>query len=561
LDALVHSRERLAAVKKSACWICGDPATLICRHCGDPVCTRHAGRVEGKHGRCGKGRCKDAQKKLDAAPPPPTPKRAKSERPIGRVCPRDFPGPKGRPRYAATPASRKAIADIVEAAADRLATPPEDPKLHVHITWVKVREPIDATVREPEPTPPPALPPAPDPCKGLTGDYWKALAKKLRAEVTSLEAQREALIQGDRPTEPLPEEIAATGQGLPRELETIPHRDPLSELETGLLALSSGVEPDPSAWEPDAEREENEHDFDVHPQKRTHAPGTSVQDRAFEAREAERVRTGFYLEERHATATDEAEADEGDEQLASDEADKEEPAGGLALLLQALKKPPRDEATSREVQRSRRTREVRATTVSLKRMPLSVMRNDRILYPEAAHRRLPMFRSECLGDGTNAERPCPYISCAHHLFLDVSQETGAIKLNFPDLMDEDGGIRFDEMPYTCSADVADRGGATLEQVGTLINTTRERIRQIEVKALMKLEKLDDVLALRELLDGCNERRPFRAHQKPQTGEDASCGTASSAPDDDSNSDDSDDIDDEVDAAIPPAPASHTRAVA
>jgi hypothetical protein len=68
----------------------------------------------------------------------------------------------------------------------------------------------------------------------------------------------------------------------------------------------------------------------------------------------------------------------------------------------------------------------------------------------------------------------------HHLYLDVSARTGAIKLNFPDL-------EVWEMTETCALDVADRGGTTLEEVGAIMNLTRERIRQVEVRGLLKLK--------------------------------------------------------------------------
>lgn len=87
----------------------------------------------------------------------------------------------------------------------------------------------------------------------------------------------------------------------------------------------------------------------------------------------------------------------------------------------------------------------------------------------------PQSRAEC---GT-VPRPCPFVSCPHHLYLDVNEETGAIKFNFPHL-------EVWEMPETCSLDVADRGGTTLEQVGAIFNLTRERIRQVEVKGLVKI---------------------------------------------------------------------------
>ena len=101
----------------------------------------------------------------------------------------------------------------------------------------------------------------------------------------------------------------------------------------------------------------------------------------------------------------------------------------------------------------------------------------------------PRTRAEC----ANGERPCPFVSCKHHLYLDVSARTGAIKLNFPDL-------EVWEMTETCALDVADRGGTTLEEVGAIMNLTRERIRQVEVKGLAKLQALRDMNALRDYVD-------------------------------------------------------------
>jgi hypothetical protein len=79
------------------------------------------------------------------------------------------------------------------------------------------------------------------------------------------------------------------------------------------------------------------------------------------------------------------------------------------------------------------------------------------------------------------------------LYLDVSARTGAIKLNFPDL-------EVWEMTETCALDIADRGGTTLEEVGAIMNLTRERIRQVEVKGLAKLAALRDMAALRDYVD-------------------------------------------------------------
>jgi len=47
------------------------------------------------------------------------------------------------------------------------------------------------------------------------------------------------------------------------------------------------------------------------------------------------------------------------------------------------------------------------------------------------------------------------------------------------------------MAETCALDVADRGGITLEEVGAILNLTRERIRQVEVRGLAKIRDLSD----------------------------------------------------------------------
>jgi hypothetical protein len=89
--------------------------------------------------------------------------------------------------------------------------------------------------------------------------------------------------------------------------------------------------------------------------------------------------------------------------------------------------------------------------------------------------RRPRSRADC----ANGERPCMFIACKHHLYLDVNPGTGSIKLNFPDR-------EVWELDETCALDVADRGGITLEEVGSIMNLTRERIRQVETRGLAKL---------------------------------------------------------------------------
>src|SRR6478735_8923841 len=162
---------------------------------------------------------------------------------------------------------------------------------------------------------------------------------------------------------------------------------------------------------------------------------------------------------------------------------------------------------TREQRRSRRKRDVRARTISVKRMTKRELEIGRLLFPETDYWQ-PQSRAECL-DGP---RPCPFVSCKHHLFIDVSPRTGAIKLNFPDLEVWDLG-------ESCALDVADRGGTTLEDVGAIMNLTRERIRQVEVKALAKLEALRDMYALRDYV----EEGPVGKRRLPQLSKDELAG--------------------------------------
>jgi hypothetical protein len=116
----------------------------------------------------------------------------------------------------------------------------------------------------------------------------------------------------------------------------------------------------------------------------------------------------------------------------------------------------------------------RSKTIAPKRLTRDEKRlAQELVYPDDVER--PQTREECL----NMPRPCPFVSCEHHLYLDVNPDSGAIKLNFPHL-------EVWEMAETCSLDVADRGGITLEDVGAILNLTRERIRQVEVRGLVKI---------------------------------------------------------------------------
>jgi hypothetical protein len=125
--------------------------------------------------------------------------------------------------------------------------------------------------------------------------------------------------------------------------------------------------------------------------------------------------------------------------------------------------------------RSRRRQRPRSKTTALKRITREHLRIGALMYPPVDVER-PRTRGEC-----DFPRPCPFVACKHHLYLDINPETNSIKINFPDLEPW-------ELQHTCALDVAERGGITLEETGEIMNLTRERIRQLEIRGLLKLKR-------------------------------------------------------------------------
>ena len=164
-----------------------------------------------------------------------------------------------------------------------------------------------------------------------------------------------------------------------------------------------------------------------------------------------------------------AEDDDDDEGDDDEDDDLDEPvqlADGTGVDIPAI---------SRKVRRRRRRSRPRSKTIAMKRLTREELRIGALMYPPVDIPR-PTSREECRGEA----RPCPWVACKHHLYLDVNPETGSIKINFPDLEPW-------ELKDTCALDVAERGGITLEEVGEIMNLTRERIRQVEVRGLLKLK--------------------------------------------------------------------------
>ena len=121
-----------------------------------------------------------------------------------------------------------------------------------------------------------------------------------------------------------------------------------------------------------------------------------------------------------------------------------------------------------------RKKRTRSRTIAGRRLTRAEIEEGKRLVDDMWYER-PRSRSEC----AEGPRPCAFVSCKYHLYLDVKNETQSIKLNFPHL-------EVWEMEQSCSLDVAEKGGLTLEEVGRIMNLTRERIRQVEAAGIDKL---------------------------------------------------------------------------
>jgi hypothetical protein len=127
----------------------------------------------------------------------------------------------------------------------------------------------------------------------------------------------------------------------------------------------------------------------------------------------------------------------------------------------------------------------RTRSINPRRVTLAERARLRDLYPEAASIVRPVVRADCVG----GHRPCPFVGCRWHLYLEVIPKTGSIRLNFP------AGTKVEDLDSSCALDVADLGGSTLEAVGSALHLTRERVRQIEERAKDKLAMVDGFLDL------------------------------------------------------------------
>lgn len=111
----------------------------------------------------------------------------------------------------------------------------------------------------------------------------------------------------------------------------------------------------------------------------------------------------------------------------------------------------------------------------------------------------PTTRADCMPGGPRHVRPCPWISCRHHVvgvheggcvgrlgdsfitslpWRDDDATSGARTSDDPEFIERvaDAVVA---LPHSCTLDLAERDGMTLEEVGQVLRITRERVRQIE----------------------------------------------------------------------------------
>jgi hypothetical protein len=176
---------------------------------------------------------------------------------------------------------------------------------------------------------------------------------------------------------------------------------------------------------------------------------------------------------------EQANAAEEIEALALTGSETELMEGSLAAEFRQLLSEEEELEPDSRGRRKRRTRS-RARTISIRRLSKAELNRGREQYPESDY-----WRPTTRGDCAETERPCPFVACKYHLYIDVHPVRGSIKINFPD-------VEVWEMTDTCALDIADRGGITLEEVGQIMNLTRERVRQLETQGLSKLQEVEGV---------------------------------------------------------------------
>jgi hypothetical protein len=129
----------------------------------------------------------------------------------------------------------------------------------------------------------------------------------------------------------------------------------------------------------------------------------------------------------------------------------------------------------------------------------------------------PHVRRDCLPGGMNEERPCPWVACKHHLYLDCICDSRSIE---PVLI-ANTCKNPENMEHSCVLDLVENNKAyTLEYIGGLLGIVRERVRQLEDKALARAkenaEKKHTTNMLIELIRNNKSSNPIMPGWKSKT---------------------------------------------
>lgn len=130
-----------------------------------------------------------------------------------------------------------------------------------------------------------------------------------------------------------------------------------------------------------------------------------------------------------------------------------------------------------------------AARIGMRRLTVTEKRIAALLYPERTYR--PQTRGDCI----NGVRPCPFVSCRHHLALEVENRGESIRLDRPH------EELWDRTAPSCSLDVVDENpdGLTHDEIGEILGVTRQRAEQEVSRAMQSFLKAMDA-SLGQLID-------------------------------------------------------------
>lgn len=166
------------------------------------------------------------------------------------------------------------------------------------------------------------------------------------------------------------------------------------------------------------------------------------------------------------------------------------------------------DTSGKEKKGKKRKKQVRkAYTINIRRFSKRELERGRLEYPETDYQK-PRKRSDCT-EGFNVMRPCPFVSCKHHLYLDVNEKNGSITLNFG----RDSEV--EQLVDTCGLDVADRGGHSHVEAASKVGLTGARGQQMERRALAKIRAL---AMLGNLSDWVDAERVLKAEGRLSNSE-------------------------------------------